>query len=105
MALKQLESRQYRYCFKVSNHRAKAFEFSTTNDDVINADTEDETYDVAVDEKNVLSNEDDVKSDEVLTDKNSLKDKASNLKEPVANTEIDELVTDDNNVVAKDNEN
>lgn len=80
----------------------KAFEFSTTNDDVINADTEDETYDVAVDEKNVLSNEDDVKSDEVLTDKNSLKDKASNLKEPVA--EIDELVTDDNNVVAKDNE-
>lgn len=82
----------------------KAFEFSTTNDDVINADTEDETYDVAVDEKNVLSNEDDVKSDEVLTDKNSLKDKASNLKEPVANTEIDELVTDDNNVVAKDNE-
>lgn len=82
----------------------KAFEFSTTNDDVINADTEDETYDVAVDEKNVLSNEDDVKSDEVLTDKNSLKDKASNLKEPVASTEIDELVTDDNNVVAKDNE-
>ena len=82
----------------------KAFEFSTTNDDVINADNEDETYDVAVDEKNVLSNEDDVKSDEVLTDKNSLKDKASNLKEPVANTEIDELVTDDNNVVAKDNE-
>lgn len=80
----------------------KAFEFSTTNDDVINADTEDETYDVAVDEKNVLSNEDDVKSDEVLTDKNSLKDKASNLKEPVA--EIDELVTDDNNVVAKDYE-
>lgn len=51
MALKQLESRQYRYCFKVSNHRAKAFEFSTTNDDVINADTEDETYDVAVDER------------------------------------------------------
>lgn len=82
----------------------KAFEFSTTNDDVINADTEDETYDVAVDEKNVLSNEDDVKSDEVLTDKNSLKDKASNLKEPVASTEIDELVTDDNNAVAKDNE-
>lgn len=82
----------------------KAFEFSTTNDDVINADTEDETYDVAVDEKNVLSNEYDVKSDEVLTDKNSLKDKASNLKEPVASTEIDELVTDDNNVVAKDNE-
>lgn len=82
----------------------KAFEFSTTNDDVINADTEDETYDVAVDEKNVLSNEDEVKSDEVLTDKNSLKDKASNLKEPVASTEIDELVTDDNNVVAKDNE-
>lgn len=82
----------------------KAFEFSTTNDDVINADTEDETYDVAVDEKNVLSNEDDVKSDEVLTDKNSLKDKESNLKEPVASTEIDELVTDDNNVVAKDNE-
>ena len=82
----------------------KAFEFSTTNDDVINADTEDETYDVAVDEKNVLSNEDDVKSDEVLTDKNRLKDKASNLKEPVASTEIDELVTDDNNVVAKDNE-
>lgn len=82
----------------------KAFEFSTTNDDVINADTEDETYDVAVDEKNVLSNEDDVKSDEVLTDKNSLKDKASNLKEPVASTEIDELVTDDNNVVAKGNE-
>ena len=82
----------------------KAFEFSTTNDDVINADTEDETYDVAVDEKNVLSNEDAVKSDEVLTDKNSLKDKASNLKEPVASTEIDELVTDDNNVVAKDNE-
>lgn len=82
----------------------KAFEFSTTNDDVINADTEDETYDVAVDEKNVLSNEDDVKSDEVLTDKNSLKDKASNLKEPVASTEIDELVTDDNNVVAKYNE-
>lgn len=82
----------------------KAFEFSTTNDDVINADTEDETYDVAVDEKNVLSNEDDVKSDEVLTDKNSLKDKASNLKGPVASTEIDELVTDDNNVVAKDNE-
>lgn len=82
----------------------KAFEFSTTNDDVINADTEDETYDVAVDEKNVLSNEDDVKSDEVLTDKNSLKDKASNLKEPIASTEIDELVTDDNNVVAKDNE-
>lgn len=83
----------------------KAFEFSTTNDDVINADTEDETYDVAVDEKNVLSNEDDVKSDEVLTDKNSLKDKASTLKEPVASTEIDELVTDDNNVVvAKDNE-
>ena len=81
----------------------KAFEFSTTNDDVINADTEDETYDVAVDEKNVLSNEDDVKSDEVLTDKNRLKDKASNLKEPVASTEIDELVTDDNNVVAKDN--
>lgn len=84
--------------------KQKAFEFSTTNDDVINADTEDETYDVAVDEKNVLSNEDDVKSDEVLTDKNSLKDKASNLKEPVASTEIDELVTDDNNVVAKDNE-
>lgn len=82
----------------------KAFEFSTTNDDVINADTEDETYDVAVDEKNVLSNEDDVKSDEVLTDKNSLKYKASNLKEPVASTEIDELVTDDNNAVAKDNE-
>lgn len=82
----------------------KAFEFSTTNDDVINADTEDETYDVAVDEKNVLSNEDDVKSDEVLTDKNSLKDKASNLKEPVASTEIDELVTDDNNAVAKGNE-
>lgn len=82
----------------------KAFEFSTTNDDVINADTEDETYDVAVDEKNVLSNEYDVKSDEVLTDKNSLKDKVSNLKEPVASTEIDELVTDDNNVVAKDNE-
>lgn len=82
----------------------KAFEFSTTNDDVINADTEDETYDVAVDEKNVLSNEDEVRSDEVLTDKNSLKDKASNLKEPVASTEIDELVTDDNNVVAKDNE-
>lgn len=82
----------------------KAFEFSTTNDDVINADTEDETYDVAVDEKNVLSNEDEVKSDEVLTDKNSLKDKTSNLKEPVASTEIDELVTDDNNVVAKDNE-
>ena len=82
----------------------KAFEFSTTNDDVINADTEDETYDVAVDEKNILSNEDDVKSDEVLTDKNSLKDKESNLKEPVASTEIDELVTDDNNVVAKDNE-
>ena len=82
----------------------KAFEFSTTNDDVINADTEDETYDVAVDEKNVLSNEYDVKSDEVLTDKNSLKDKASNLKEPVASTEIDELVTDDNNAVAKDNE-
>lgn len=82
----------------------KAFEFSTTNDDVINADTEDETYDVAVDEKNVLSNEDDVKSDEILTDKNSLKDKESNLKEPVASTEIDELVTDDNNVVAKDNE-
>lgn len=82
----------------------KAFEFSTTNDDVINADTEDETYDVAVDEKNVLSNEDDVKSDEVLTDKNSLKDKASNLKEPVASTEIDEHVTDDNNAVAKDNE-
>lgn len=82
----------------------KAFEFSTTNDDVINADTEDETYDVAVDEKNVLSNEYDVKSDEVLTDKNNLKDKASNLKEPVASTEIDELVTDDNNVVAKDNE-
>lgn len=82
----------------------KAFEFSTTNDDVINADTEDETYDVEVDEKNVLSNEDEVKSDEVLTDKNSLKDKASNLKEPVASTEIDELVTDDNNVVAKDNE-
>lgn len=82
----------------------KAFEFSTTNDDVINADTEDETYDVAVDEKNVLSNEYDVKSDEVLTDKNSLKDKASNLKEPAASTEIDELVTDDNNVVAKDNE-
>lgn len=82
----------------------KAFEFSTTNDDVINADTEDETYDVAIDEKNVLSNEDDVKSDEVLTDKNSLKDKASNLKEPVASTEIDELVTDDNNAVAKDNE-
>lgn len=82
----------------------KAFEFSTTNDDVINADTEDETYDVAVDEKNVLSNEDDVKSDEVLTDKNSLKDKASNLKEPVAITEIDELVTDDNNAVAKGNE-
>lgn len=84
--------------------KQKAFEFSTTNDDVINADTEDETYDVAVDEKNVLSNEDDVKSDEVLTDKNSLKDKASNLKEPVASTEINELVTDDNNVVAKDNE-
>lgn len=82
----------------------KAFEFSTTNDDVINADTEDETYDVAVDEKNVLSNEDDVKSDEILTDKNSLKDKESNLKEPVASTEIDELVIDDNNVVAKDNE-
>lgn len=82
----------------------KAFEFSTTNDDVINADTEDETYDVAVDEKNVLSNEDDVKSDEVLTDKNNLKDKASNLKEPVASTEIDELVTDDNNAVAKGNE-
>lgn len=82
----------------------KAFEFSTTNDDVINADTEDETYDVAVDEKNVLSNEDDVKSDEVLTDKNSLKDKASTLKEPVASTEIDELVTDDNNAVAKGNE-
>lgn len=82
----------------------KAFEFSTTNDDVINADTEDETYDVAVDEKNVLSNEDDVKSDEVLTDQNSLKDKASNLKEPVASTEIDELVTDDNNAVAKGNE-
>lgn len=82
----------------------KAFEFSTTNDDIINADTEDETYDVAVDEKNVLSNEDDVKSDEILTDKNSLKDKESNLKEPVASTEIDELVTDDNNVVAKDNE-
>lgn len=82
----------------------KAFEFSTTNDDVINADSEDETYDAAVDEKNVLSNEDDVKSDEVLTDKNSLKDKASNLKEPVASTEIDELVTDDNNVVAKGNE-
>lgn len=82
----------------------KAFEFSTTNDDVINADSEDETYDVAVDEKNVLSNEDDVKSDEVLTDKNSLKDKASNLKETVASTEIDELVTDDNNVVAKGNE-
>uniref|UniRef100_UPI00402AEA02 hypothetical protein n=1 Tax=Succinivibrio sp. TaxID=2053619 RepID=UPI00402AEA02 len=82
----------------------KAFEFSTTNDDVINADTEDETYDVAVDEKNVLSNEDDVKSDEVLTDKNRFKDKASNLKEPVASTEIDELVTDDNNAVAKDNE-
>lgn len=82
----------------------KAFEFSTTNDDVINADTEDETYDVAVDEKNVLSNEDDVKSDEVLTDKNSLKDKASNLKEPEASTEIDELVTDDNNAVAKGNE-
>lgn len=82
----------------------KAFEFSTTNDDVINADTEDETYDVAVDEKNVLTNEDNIASDEVLTDQNNLKDKASNLKEPVANTESEEFETDDNNAVAKDNE-
>lgn len=80
----------------------KAVENNTVNDDAFNTDTEDETYDAAVDEKNVI-NEDDVASDEVLTDKNSLKDKASNLKEPVANTESDELETDDN-AEAKDNE-
>ena len=79
----------------------KAVDSNTVNDDAINADTEDETY-AAVDEKNVL-NEDDVASDEVLTDKNGLKDKATNLKEPVADTESDELETDDN-AVANDNE-
>ena len=79
----------------------KAVENNTVNDDAINADTEDETY-AAVDEKTVL-NEDDVASDEILTDKNSLKDKATNLKETVANTESDELETDDN-AEAKDNE-
>lgn len=81
----------------------KTIENNTVNDDAINADTEDETYDAVADEKIVL-NEDDVASDEVLTDKNNLKDKASNLKEPVANTESNELKTDDDNVVAKDNE-
>ncbi len=82
----------------------KAIENSTANDNDANADTENETYDVAVDEKNVLTNEDNIASDEVLTDQNNLKDKASNLKEPVANTESEEFETGDNNAVAKDNE-
>ena len=82
----------------------KAIENRTANDNDANADTENETYDVAVDEKNVLTNEDNIASDEVLTDQNNLKDKASNLKEPVANTESEEFETDDNNAVAKDNE-
>lgn len=81
----------------------KAIENSTVNNDAINADSEDETHDATVDENNNVLNEDDVAADEVLTDKNSLKDKASNLKEPVANTESDELETDDS-AVAKDNE-
>lgn len=80
----------------------KAIENNTVNNDAINTDTEGETYDAAVDEKNVL-NEDDVASDEVLTDKNSLKGKATNLKEPVADTESDKLETDDN-AVTNDNE-
>ena len=81
----------------------KTIENNIINDDAFNADTEDETYDAVADEKIVL-NEDDVDSDEILTDKNNLKDKATNLNEPVANTESDELKTDDDNVVAKDNE-